>query len=359
MALGTAQGKPSEINAEEWKGLYKLAARQSLLGVVFYGLNKAFPDAERRVPKEVYLRWLYQAESIRGLNQKHYELSRQLTEDFTRRGFTPVVLKGQSNSRLYPDPFIRQTGDVDVYIPGGKKQVLAILREMALLDGASVSTHEVTLDKARFGAEVEVHFDYIQDCRNPFANRRLRRVLSNEIRNPVAVGEGFNVPTYKFSLLMQLSHIRKHLLGLGLGFRQVVDYFVLLRSCTEDERREVAALLGPCGLKPAAGALMWVLSECLGLEENDLLCSPDARRGRFMLRELLNDGNFGKFADRKRGSVFRWWVGNRLRLFRLLPFDFKEVSWYLLRYWGSFLFYVPARITAYLKANQTRERFVK
>lgn len=355
MALGTAQGKPSEINAEEWKGLYKLAARQSLLGVVFYGLNKAFPDAERRVPKEVYLRWLYQAESIRGLNQKHYELSRQLTEDFTRRGFTPVVLKGQSNSRLYPEPFIRQTGDIDLWLSGGRKKILGTLEQMGLLKDAALLSYDAAIPKSVFGVEVEFHFDYMRNVNNPFANRALRQALSREMEKTVAVGEGFNVPTAKLSLLMQLTHIRKHFIGLGLGFRQVVDYFVLLRSCTEDERREVAALLGPCGLKPAAGALMWVLSECLGLEDNYLLCCPDARRGRFMLRELLNDGNFGKFADRKRGSVFRWWVGNRLRLFRLLPFDFKEVSWYLLRYWGSFLFYVPARITAYLKANQTRD----
>ena len=101
---------------------------------------------------------------------------------------------------------------------------------------------------------------------------------------------------------------------------------------------------------------MWVLSECLGLESQYLLCKPDARRGRVLLREIMQDGNFGKFAERRRGSVWRWWLKNRLRLVTFLPFDFTEVSWFLLRYWGAFIFYVPERIAALVKEKARRNR---
>jgi hypothetical protein len=60
----------------------------------------------------------------------------------------------------------------------------------------------------------------------------------------------------------------------------------------------------------------------------------------------MRDGNFGKFADRRRGSVWHWWLKNRLRLVTFLPFDFPEVSWFLLRYWASFVFLTPQRILA-------------
>ena len=95
---------------------------------------------------------------------------------------------------------------------------------------------------------------------------------------------------------MQLSHIRKHLLGHGIGFRQIMDYAVLLRSSLESERAEVSRALAATGLKPMAGALMWVLSECLGLKDEYLLCAPDSSRGRVLLGELSDDGNFGKNA---------------------------------------------------------------
>ena len=173
---------------------------------------------------------------------------------------------------------------------------------------------------------------------------RRKQILSYEIENPVAVGEGFNVASNKFSLLMQLSHIRKHLLGQGVGFRQIMDYAVLLQASKESERAEVSEALAKTGLRPMAGALMWVLSECLGLKDEFLLCAPDASRGRVLLAEMSDDGNFGKNAKRKRGGVFMWWVRNRLRLVRMLSFDFPEVSWFLLRYWGVFLYYRPRRI---------------
>lgn len=343
-ALGDVPGELVELNADEWNGLYKQVARQSLLGVAFYGLQRVCPDLESRMPKDLYLKWFYQAEAIRGLNQTHYELSKKLTSLFAERGARSVILKGQANSRIYPDKFIRQTGDVDIWVAGGRNKVVSLLLQMGFLENVKFSAHEMTLPKDVFGAEVEVHFKYIYDCQNPFANKRLKQILSYEIENPVAVSEGFYVTSNKFSLLMQLSHIRKHVLGKGIGLRQIMDYAVLLRASQDSERAEVSQALAATGLMPIAGALMWVLSECFGLKDEYLLCAPDASRGWRLLAEISDDGNFGKNAKRKRGGVFRWWLRNRLHLLRMLPFDFPEVSWFLLRYWGAFLYYIPKRI---------------
>ena len=53
-ALGDTPGELVELNAEEWYGLYKQVARQSLLGVVFYALQRVYPDIESRMPKDLY-----------------------------------------------------------------------------------------------------------------------------------------------------------------------------------------------------------------------------------------------------------------------------------------------------------------
>ena len=101
---------------------------------------------------------------------------------------------------------------------------------------------------------------------------------------------------------------------------------------------------------------MWILSEKLGLESDCLLCTPDAYRGRVLLREVFADGNFGKFSGRKRGSVYLWWLRNRLRVFALLRFDFAEVSWHLLKYWASFLGLMPERINALRRSQKGAKR---
>ena len=240
--------------------------------------------------------------------------------------------------------FIRQTGDIDIWVSGGRERVLELLRKMDLLEDTKISSHDVLLPKKVFGEEVEVHFGFGVDRCSPFANKRMLAFLDAESHNATLVPEGFYAPSSKFALVMQLSHIYKHMLGLGVGMRQLVDYFMLLRASSSEERAEIASLLGSMNLRRFAGALMWVLSECLGLKDEYLLCAPDSSRGRVLLGELSDDGNFGKNAKRKRGGVFKWWVRNRLHLLRMLPFDFPEVSWFLLRYWGAFLFYVPKRI---------------
>ena len=348
-ALGNTPEGTFELNAEEWSRLHRQAARQSLLGVVFYAIGRVVPGAKGQMPQDEYLKWFYHAESVKALNAKHYELSKKLTEMFAEQGVKAVVLKGQGNSRLYPDKFIRQTGDIDIWFPGGRKKVLTVLSQMGLLEKGEETELNVVFEEPVFGAELEVHYKFVRDSNNPFANRRLRRILAQEMQAPVLVEEGFYVPTNKFSMLSQLSHIRKHLFTYGVGFRQVMDYAVLLRASWDTERAEVATALQSTGLKPIAGALMWVLSEYLGLESEYLLCKPDARRGRVLLRALFEDGNFGKYAKRKKGGAFRWWVQNRLHLVRMLPFDFHEVSWFLLRYWASFMFGVPERIIAFCR----------
>ncbi len=346
VALGTQQGFFYEPSAEEWRATYLQAGRQSLLGICFYAIGLAYPDADRRIPKELYLKWLYQAESIRSLNQRHYELSRELTEKFKEQKVRTAILKGQANSRIYPDRFVRQTGDVDLWVDLNRADTVAALSRMGLLDNVQYSRHELTLPRTVFGAEVEIHFDYIQDCNNPFANKRIRRVLGGGLLKTGLVPEGFFVPSNKFALLMQLSHIRKHFIGLGVGLRQLVDYFALLQSASGSDRAEVSTLLKPLGLSRIASAVMWILAENLGLDERYWICAPDCYRGRILLQELLADGNFGKFAERRRGAVYLWWARNRLRAFRLLFFDFPEMSWYLLKYWASFLRLMPERMAA-------------
>ena len=341
VALGTQQDVSCKMNPDNWLSLYRESARQSLIGVVFFALGKLDSSS---VPKQVYLRWYYQSQVVKAQNEQMNALASRLTKLFDEQGARTLILKGPANSRLYPDAFIRQTGDIDIWVGGGRDHVLDLLQKMNLLEGARISDHDVLIPKTVFGEEVEVHFGFGAERRSPSANRRMLAFLDAETQNSTRIDAGFVAPSNKFALVMQLSHIYKHMLGLGVGMRQLVDYFMLLRTASDEDRAEVASLLGAMNLRRFAGALMWVLTECLGLEHEYCLCEPDARRGRVLLREIMQDGNFGKFAERRRGSVWRWWFKNRLRVVTFLPFDFSEVSWFLLRYWCAFVFYVPERI---------------
>jgi len=57
---------------------------------------------------------------------------------------------------------------------------------------------------------------------------------------------------------------------------------------------DVSNTLEYLGLTEIAGAVMWVLKEVLGLEEQYLIAPVDERRGRFLLDEIMQGGNFGR-----------------------------------------------------------------
>ena len=347
-----AAGAMGDVSPEECKLLFEMAKKQSLFGVAYDGVKKlGLP-----LPRELALNWLMRVEAIRGYNGQMNMTAVRLTKLFEGLGCKSAILKGQANARLYPDPSARQPGDIDIWVSGGKASVLKLLKKQGLMDGATVSDIHAHLTKERFGVDVEVHFVPCGCNYNPFADRRMQKFLLQELDSVELVSEGFFAPSLRFAMVMQLSHIRRHFFGMGIGLRQLVDYFILIKNSTEEEREAVRPVIVASGLSHIAGAVMYVLGEVLGLEESQMLCRPDVRRGKVLLHEILADGNFGKHAKRKKGSVVMWWLKNRLRILRLLNFDFKETLWLLLRYWGGFIFLIPTRVGIFKRMLASRQK---
>ena len=48
------------------------------------------------------------------------------------------------------------------------------------------------------------------------------------------------------------------------------------------------------GLWKFAGAVMYVLHEALGISEEKMIAPMDEKRGKLLLAEILNGGNFGR-----------------------------------------------------------------
>ena len=154
----------------------------------------------------------------------------------------------------------------------------------------------------------------------------MQAFLEKEIRNDNSlVGEGVRVPSMKFALVMQLAHIQRHLLSEGVGMRQVIDYYFLLKSDASNQRDDVFYKLKSFGLNHMAGALMWLLHVVLGLEEEYLIAPMDEKRGRMLLRAIMEGGNFGHhYFDGKDTGVLGKIYANHKKRLQLLRFDFKE-----------------------------------
>ena len=336
------------LTDDDWRWLYKTAVRQSMLGVCYMERSD--------MPKDVAINWVTKAEMIKGLNALQYQEAARLTKLFAEAGRRSAILKGQANARLYPDSFLRQPGDIDIWVEGGKESVKALLADMHLISPEDAeSYHHVHLAPNEQGVIVEVHFRPSSGNFNPFTNRRLQQWLEQEIPHTTAVEQGFNVPSVRFALMMQLAHVQRHFLAGGIGLRHICDYYMLLKNSTEEDRREVASHLDSFGLRHGAAALMWVLREVLHLDEALMLCQPDSYRGKWMMREMMEGGNFGRYAHQNQ-SFFMGRMGLLTRGFRMMRFDFREMAYRNLSFWAYIVVSIPKRIRrghwSLVKANE-------
>ena len=107
--------------------------------------------------------------------------------------------------------------------------------------------------------------------------------------------DGVTLPVLKweYDVVFQLCHIYRHLLDEGVGLRQVIDYYYLLKSDGKCKKEQILHQVERLGMKRFAGALMYVLREVLAISEEYLLCSASEKDGKFLLSEIMMAGNFG------------------------------------------------------------------
>ncbi len=342
---GTDSDTPTaKLTPEEWQKLFVEAKRQSVLDVV-YTVFKKLPK-ENLPPKPLLMRWAAHAEATCDMNKRMNAEAARLTEIFSKNGRRTAVLKGAANARLYPDPLSRQCGDIDLWVEGGYKSVEKLLLDLKLIPEHEETSchHHIHMPKNEDGVTVEIH--YKPASGNPYKDGELQEFLNKEILNAELVPEGFYSPTIKFALIMQLSHLQQHFYSMGLGFRQFMDYFILLKHSTESERQEVSAIMKKLGMDKACSAVMWMLEEIFGLERELMLCAPVAWRGKKLMKLALDGGNFGQYDSKRmsRINVFIRWFKDRINALKWIPFDPVNAIFKELKYWRKTISLIPLRI---------------
>ena len=339
-SLGIDRSFPHRPTAQEWVELFACAHKQSMVGVMFEGLSRLPEDyfipsepegagAQTYIPERLAMQWATDAERIAGLNDLQNRKAARLTTLFEQQGHHTAILKGQANALLYPNPLSRQPGDIDIYVDGGHDRISATLEALGMSEGAVANTsYHFQLPVDEDGIEVEVHFMHNTNKLNPVADERLQACLTQLLAEGAYLSDaGFRVPSTAFALTMQLAHIYRHVLRSGVGLRQLTDYYLLLQSSTDDDRRQLAARLKELGLRQLAGALMWVLGEVFHLSREQMIITPDQRRGQWLLRCIVEGGNFGRYTKSRLTDGYRLrylkHVLRQLRLAWYYPGDFR------------------------------------
>ena len=371
--LGGKDNMSNVVADIDWQQLYSFASKQALLGLCFDGierLGKEYPEELKQNPigRELLMTWMGKAQQIRRQNVKVNGVAAKLYSKFREDGLRCCILKGQGNALMYPNPYSRTPGDIDVWVNASREEITEYAKcHFNLEDDIRFHHFETTMD----GVPVELHF-FPCTMNNPLYHARLQKWFkrnadfqcSNVVCLPDGIGE-IAIPTTAFNVIYQLTHLYHHFFDEGVGMRQIIDYFLVVNDFSKNvflnndlsnpsvslskgsstshpsplssEERDVTALrcseplrskdggaskpspncaewdrlggngdttstaldvvqreLKYLGLWKFAGAVMYVLHETLGLSDEKMIAPMDEKRGKLLLAEILNGGNFGK-----------------------------------------------------------------
>lgn len=130
-------------------------------------------------------------------------------------------------------------------------------------------------------------------------------------------------------------HCYRHFVGRGVGMRQVMDYYFVLKTLSDsplkgEESVKVLIWIKALGMYRFATAMMWLMKEVFGLDEKYLICECNEKEGRFLLDEIMNTGNMGhgetRFKRDDTNALLRF-ISNQRKNLHLLTHYPGEVCW--------------------------------
>lgn len=291
---GNTSATPPKVDSINWSRFYSFCESQAILGIGLQCIDKLKSQlgSGLKIPQGLLFQWIGIAEQIKVQNQLLNKRTKELTDYLANKGKRSCILKGQGNALMYPEPQLRTSGDIDVWLEGSKKDIVEFVHR----DYPQINVEYHHMQYPVFDdVEVEVHY-YPSYCYNKWHNHRLLQYFKEESEKQFdnSTDQGFNAPMVPFNLVFQLSHMMRHFFTQGIGLRHAIDYYYLLQQdITEEQKSELVHVLKRCGMYKFFRAMMWIETSVLGLNKNADIVPVHERAGLLILREMLKGGNFG------------------------------------------------------------------
>lgn len=318
IALGNLERLSRVPSAEEWTEIYAESERQAVTGLLLHGIDRL--PADQRPPQALILQWIGVGQMIEQRNHLLNGRCKKLLSSLTAAELHPTILKGQGIAQCYPEALqkLRQPGDIDVYVSDGREKAIAYAKSLGQknIEWDYKHLHLKIWDDT----EVEMHY-HVEVLLDLWKNRRLQKWFKTHTEHLFGHTDFTDLitPTVEFNVFYILLHIYRHFLYEGVGLRQIVDYYFVLKglnlnandnlnSNTNHTNRANFAIeaVNEFGMKRFAKGLMWAMHEALGVPCEWMLWEPDEKEGRYILEEVMAGGNFGHHDERLTHGSGKW-----------------------------------------------------
>lgn len=294
---GTAsEGVARELPHDHYVSLIELSKQQTVAGLI----SQALIDNNVKLEEDDAMDVCSLVVSIKRQNQKIDDAVVKLCKMMKEQHIRILVMKGQTLSIFYPNPKLRQSGDIDfICHPDDIDKAVQFLKKdlgLKLSDAGSDKHARFTMDDVKY----EIH-RMLTNFAYPPSHRYWEKVYMKEVwGHPYTVEvNGYPVPTLAptYNAVYVFEHILFHLIMDGVGLRQFCDWAVFLHQHKDTINKEqLVKHLEGVRLKKAYSGLGAVLTDYLGLPDNSFplpISEKDHRKAESLFKNLIEWGNFG------------------------------------------------------------------
>lgn len=290
----------SPLSAASWEEVLSLAEKQTVTGIVYLGIR--FLPEGLEPPVNVLVKWAARADAIERRNIRMGKALDELCALFLENGISPVLQKGHDVASLYGHPLLRECGDIDFYFTTQEEKSAATALVARL--GCRIKAASDGSDCYSWNGIPVEHHGRLLDLYSPFRKGLAGKLEAEYGFEDVILesGGGFRiqvkVPAPMLKLLMLDLHILKHVVGRGIGLRQICD---MARACFRLHDRinaqEAECVARKAGIRKWNRLLHSFMVTCLGLDRG---CLPyqdmDASGTEALFKRIMDGGNFGRSA---------------------------------------------------------------
>jgi hypothetical protein len=294
-------GSPVAIDEViDWKTVMKIAEYHGNNGLLsdvavrMTGDNKPAPQMLAKMQTTLRNGLFYQ------LRQRQILVS--AVQLLREHGIEPVLLKGFGLALLYPNPSLRQFGDIDLFVGLDKfHEACTLLRT---LPGGYNWGEEIDIGRhynIEFGhCPMEVHrlSADIDDPKTLAVYEPIEHdgLEENPCRSDV---DGFEitVPSNEFQVFFTFFHAWKHFLTTGVGWRQVSDVTMALHvHHGQLDLYKLRRWIDSMHLMKPWQAFGWLMVNTLGLPQDEMpFYTPRSKRtAQKLCRRIMATGNFNR-----------------------------------------------------------------
>ena len=240
----------SPLTSKDWWSLFRLLQQNHVVALT------ADTMATLDVPREVKIPWLAERDKAVRWHRYQLEVQQEIVSLMEQHGIKTLVLKGTHLSQYYPQPELREFGDLDFYFYDQHDEADRVAKEKL---GAEVRNDSHHHSKYNYrGVTVESHYDFV-NTHFPRSNRRYEALLKKHAPSPT------------FEVLFLLRHMACHFAASRITLRDVVDWTLSCRALADKvDWQLVKKAIEDFGMTDFAAALNTIVENRLGTQSPSL-----------------------------------------------------------------------------------------